>query len=145
MSYWVYLQDRTQPPYCSYNLNYEFVPDYAGEERCTKPCYPSVSLSEPHSEGGTYVLGGTSSAELNVTYNYSKLFYLALDHKQGLRVLQDKRAGDMVELLENGVRLLGTNPMTKDYWAPTPGNAGLVLQTLLSWAREYPDAIFEVS
>lgn len=145
MSWWVYLEDRSQEPWCSYNQAKPWEPDFEGDERCTRPCYPSVELANTHSEGGTYVWGGTTQAELNITYNYGKLYYLTLDRDQGLRVLNDKRAGDVLELLENAVNQLGTNPMTEDYWAPTPGNAGKALSTLLDWARQHPDAIFTVS
>ena len=30
----------------------------------------------------------------------------------------------------------------KDYWAPTPGNAGYALKILLDWAIMNPDGVF---
>lgn len=147
MSWWVYLEDRTAEPWCSYNQNKPWEPDFEGDERCTVPCYPSVVV-EPFSEGGTYVLGGSTVAELNITYNYSKLYYMALESRKGLRALHDQRAGDMIEHLECAVEMLCTGMASrpsKDYWEPTPGNAGRALKLLLSWARQYPDAYFRVS
>ena len=35
--------------------------------------------AERHEEGGTYVVGGTTECELNVTYNYSGLYVLAAE------------------------------------------------------------------
>jgi hypothetical protein len=35
-----------------------------------------LELDLPHQmKGGTYALGGSTMAELNITYNYSKSFY----------------------------------------------------------------------
>lgn len=110
-----------------------------------------VSLNEDNksvkvelfAEGGTLPIGGTTDAELNITYNYSELCYRYLDKEQGLRWLHQKRAKDCIEKLENAVEELGTK-QDKDYWKPTPGNAGYALNILLGWARQYPEAKFEV-
>ena len=99
---------------------------------------------EKHSEGGTYAIGGTDEAELNITYNYGNFYYHCLDRKEGLRWLNGKKAKDCTERLENAVRKLGTD-RDKDYWAPTQRNAGYALSILLRWARQYPNAIFKVS
>ena len=32
----------------------------------------------------------------------------------------------------------------RDYWAPTPGNAGDALNILLEWAREFPKGVFTI-
>ena len=116
MSWWVYLQDDNGHP---------------------------VAVA-PHQEGGTYVLGGLSEAELNVTYNYGQHFSDAgveLHYKGGN--LHGKKAKEVVDLLQQAVNKLGTKT-SKDYWAPTPGNAGHALSILLSWARQHPEATFEV-
>lgn len=52
-----------------------------------------VCQVERHSEGGTYVMGGTTDAELNITYNYSEPYSEYLDEKQGLKFLNGKRQG----------------------------------------------------
>jgi hypothetical protein len=94
--------------------------------------------------GGTYALGGSALAELNVTYNYSALFAETLDSELGLRWLHQKPAGDCVTRLREAVGKLGTET-SSGYWAPTRGNAGAALAVLLWWAALHPDAVFRVS
>ena len=94
-----------------------------------------------HAEGGTYVMGGTTRAELNVTYNYAWFYYRVLDAEEGIRWLYGKRGGEVVDRLRAAVEDLGTRRY-RDYWAPTPGNAGAALETLLRWAEQHPDAVF---
>lgn len=96
-----------------------------------------------HTEGGTYAVGGTVDADLNVTYNYSWFYFRYLDKKHGLRWLSGKRASETIEKLEAAVKELGDNTY-EDYWAPTPGNAGYALAVLLGWAKQYPDATWRV-
>jgi hypothetical protein len=96
-----------------------------------------------HEEGGTYQIGGTEEAALNVTYNDSWFFYRYLDETDGIRWLYGKTGAEVIERLEKAVEVLGTNEYKKDYWAPTPGNAGKALATLLHWAKLHPDAVFE--
>lgn len=98
---------------------------------------------ERFEEGGTYVLGGSTYASLNITYNYSAFYYEHLDQERGLKWLDGKRGAETIERLEYVVAALGTTP-DRDYWAKTPGNAGRALAMLLSWARQYPDAVWDV-
>ena len=92
-------------------------------------------------DGGTYALGGSSEADLNITYNYSPHYYRHLDEDEGLMWLRGKKAADTIERLETAIAALGTE-RDKDYWKATPGNAGYALSILLKWARQYPDAVF---
>jgi len=105
----------------------------------------AVCEVEAHSEGGTYVVGGISGAELNVTYNYGGFFRDAVEglKEPGLKGLDGQRAGDWIERLEKAVAQLGTD-RDVDYWAKTPGNAGHALSILLGWARQYPSGYFIV-
>jgi len=82
------------------------------------------------------------TAEMSVTSNYSRLIRQHL-HPYGLKWLHGMTADDTILPLANAVEQLGvqTDP---DYWAATPGNVGHCLNTLLSWAREHPDATWEV-
>jgi hypothetical protein len=114
-----------------------------------------------HSEGGTYALGGSERASLNVTYNYSGPIASAFNHaasnlgweearvleatKQGLRYIHDKRAGEVLPLLKLAVEFLGDQPDRTDYWKPSTGNAGHALAILRDWAAAYPAGEFEVS
>ena len=94
-----------------------------------------------HEEGGTYALGGTPEAELNVTYNYSKVLNELWG--EGTVFLDGKRADRVTKLLRDTVTVLGTE-RDDDYWKPTEGNVGYALSILLRWAEQYPDATFEV-
>lgn len=95
-----------------------------------------------NTEGGTYVLGGTERAELNVTYNYTSFFHDALDKELGIRWLYHRQGKECIERLEKAVNALGTE-RDDDYWASTPGNAGYALSILLSWTRKCPDCFFK--
>ena len=53
-------------------------------------------------------------------------------------------AKDTIAALESAVNKLGTKT-SSDYWKPTKGNAGYALSILLSWARQYPEAVWDVS
>jgi hypothetical protein len=149
MSWWVYLEDRTAEPWCSYEK--EPQDDYEREwGTCTAPCYPTV-LVERHAEGGTYVMGGSEAAELNVTYNYGapiRDVWSEDPDPQGSgvlsRLLHEKRAADAVPTLQLLVARLGTD-YTPNYWEASPGNAGYTLSILLNWATQHPDAVFRVS
>ena len=99
---------------------------------------------ENHCEGGTYAIGGTTGAELNITYNYSHYFFEQLDKEKGLRWMHDRTGKECIECLEKAIQILGTSQYN-DYWEATPGNAGYALNILLQWAKQYPDAIFQVS
>ncbi len=54
--------------------------------------YPESGLAQipSHEEGGTYALGGSTNASLNVTYNYGGFYREHLDSEQGIRWLYDK-------------------------------------------------------
>lgn len=95
----------------------------------------------PHEEGGTYAMGGTADADLNVTYNYSQVYAILDFHPSELN---DKRAGDCIPRLEEIVAKLGTRQYS-DYWAPTPGNAGHAMNVVLGWCKQNPDAIVRVT
>lgn len=94
-----------------------------------------------HEEGGTYALGGTEDAALNITYNYSPIYY---EHGFSIRELDGKAARDTIETLVHVVDELGTW-RDDDYWAPTKGNAGYAANILLKWAKDNPDAVWSVS
>lgn len=103
----------------------------SGERVCRVPS---------HEEGGTYAMGGTADADLNVTYNYSQVYKLLDFHPSEF---DGKRAGDCIPRLEEVVGKLG-NHRHEDYWAPTPGNAGHAMDVILEWCKLNPDAIVKV-
>ncbi len=96
-----------------------------------------------HTDGGTYAIGGTDEAELNITYNYSQFYYDALDKKEGLRWLNDRTAYECCDRLKKAIDKLGIN-RDNDYWKATSGNAGYALNILHKWAKQYPRAKFIV-
>lgn len=98
-------------------------------------------LVDNHTEGGTYAIGGTTEASLNITWNYSKFFHDHLDAKKGIRWLYGKKAKNTAKRLRKAIKELGTEP-DNDYWASTPGNAGHALSVLLQWAKQHPEAIW---
>ena len=62
---------------------------------------------------------------------------------ESLRFLNGKKASRVTKLLEDSVKVLGTEK-DADYWKATEGNVGHALSILLRWAKQYPDATFEV-
>lgn len=91
---------------------------------------------EAFAEGGTYMVGGSTEANLNVTYNYARLY--------NFRGLDGRRAADTVGEMKSAICSLGTN-RSDDYWEPSEGNAGYALSILLKWAEHYPDATWRVN
>lgn len=106
----------------------------------------TVEVEHHAGEGGTYALGGSQSADLNITYNYSECYALCPRFQAIGRVrgLDGMSGADAIPILAEAVEILGTKKYA-DYWAPTPGNAGYALSILLGWARQHPDAVFSVS
>jgi len=121
----------------------------------------SISLSDnkgvcqvdTHAEGSTIkvekafsidnaLYGGTSDAEMTITFNYNK-FYRKVLHPDGLDWLHGKTGRQTIPRLKEAIRTLGTK-RDMDYWASTPGNAGYALSTLLTWAEQHPSAKFIV-
>lgn len=94
-----------------------------------------------HEEGATYPMGGTTSAMMDITYNYSKFYRDMIDGELGIRWLYDKHGYDCIDVLEYAVSILGVY-RDDDYWEPTSGNAGWALSILLKWAEQNPDAVF---
>lgn len=93
-----------------------------------------------HMVGSTVVVGGSTEAWVTITYNYSNHFAW-IDEVDGIRWLYGKKGHDCIDRLERAIEILGTR-RSKDYWEPTPGNAGYVLSVLLEWARMHPEAVF---
>jgi len=94
-----------------------------------------------HTAGGNFVLGGTTDAEISITYNYSCYLYKELDEESGIRWLYGRTGEECIPRLHAAVRALGTSA-DDDYWVSTPGNVGFILSILLGWAKRHPDAVF---
>jgi len=107
----------------------------------------TVEFNRPHHmKGGTYVLGGTTLAELNVTYNYSKILHQVLTevgprggdkHTGGIRSLYGLAAWQSIPILMKAIEQLQDN-VVDDYWEPTEGNVKAALKDLLQLALLSP-------
>jgi hypothetical protein len=117
-----------------------------------------LELDEPHHmRGGTYAIGGTTQASLNVTYNYSAHYRRAFGHEgvelteyqrlfgggqTGLRSIYGLSGAESLPLLDAAISRLGddTDP---DYWKATEGNAKRALIQLRALAAMRPDGIWQ--
>ena len=94
--------------------------------------------------GGTVPIDGTSEASISVTYNYSLYYYQTIDKDEGIRWLNGRKARETIERLENSLKELGSE-FSGDYWEQTPGNAGRIIDILLTWAYLHPEAIWRIN
>ena len=79
--------------------------------------------------GGTYAIGGSSEAWLNITYNYGKIYCELWGH--GLGDFHGMKIKEVKPKVEAGIKALGVE-RHNDYWKPTKGNAGAALFDLLT-------------
>ena len=102
----------------------------------------TLELDSPHHmKGGTYAVGGSAYASLNVTYNYAKHYYRVFG-ADGIRTIYDMTGADSIPVLEAAIAQLGDD-IDDDYWADTEGNAKVALMQLLALAKMRPDGIWE--
>jgi hypothetical protein len=102
-----------------------------------------VVLDHTHNlHGGTYEVGGTREAYLNVTYNYCEFFYRVLGWR-GIRSIYGMTAKDSIPVLQEAADKLGQDA-TDNYWEGTEGNARLALLDLIHLAQMAPaDSVWE--
>lgn len=101
----------------------------------------TLELDQPHHlRGGTYAMGGTTEAWLNVTYNYAPHFYRVLG-KEGIRSIYGKTARETIPLLKAAADRLGDDAHP-NYWEATEGNAKRALLQLLALAEMRPDGVW---
>ena len=102
----------------------------------------AIELPSSHEmRGGTYALGGTRKAWLNVTYNYSPHFRRVLGD-DGIRCIYGKTGAETIPLLTEAAAKLGDD-VDEDYWNPTEGNAKRALLQLKALAELRPDGVWE--
>lgn len=102
----------------------------------------TLQLDAPHQmKGGTYCVGGTTEASLNVTYNYSRHFYRVFG-EGGIRSIYGKTGAESIPLLAGAIAQLGDD-VDADYWAPTEGNAKRALVQLAALAALRPDGVWD--
>ena len=103
-----------------------------------------IEFDTPHTmRGGTYQVGGTTRAWLNITYNYSKYYYDALPEtkEKGIRTIYGMTGADSIDLLERMAATL-SEETDSNYWKATPGNAKRPLLQLIAMAKMRPDGIW---
>ena len=100
-----------------------------------------IELDSPHlMTGGTYRMGGTAEAWLNVTYNYAPIFFRVLDG--GIRSIYGMTGAESLPALEAAAASLADDA-SDDYWEATEGNAKRALLQLAAMARLRPDGIWD--
>jgi hypothetical protein len=102
----------------------------------------TLEVADKHNiAGGTYVLGGSTLLELNVTYNYSKHYYKIMGEK-GIRTLYSMTGKESLPVLANAIAALNDD-VSSDYWEATEGNARKALIDLFSLACMAPDGVWQ--
>lgn len=79
--------------------------------------------------GGTFCLGGTDEAWLNVTYNYYRFFVRALG-KNGIRSIYGLTPKESIPILDAAIAKLGNAKPEPNYWKACAGNAKKALLDL---------------
>ena len=102
-----------------------------------------VEFRQPHCiMGGTYAVGGTTEAWLNITYNYWKIFR-RLFGEDGITTIYGMNVKDARGILVNAVAQLGDAEPDEDYWKASDGNAKKALAGLVELTdralSDYPD------
>ena len=102
-----------------------------------------VELKERHAiTGGTYALGGTTEAWLNITYNYWRIFD-RLFGEDGITTIYGMNVKDARVLLVGAVARLGDAEPDENYWKACDGNAKKALAGLIELTdralSDYPD------
>lgn len=91
--------------------------------------------------GGTYVIGGTRSLHLNVTYNYFPHFLRVFGEK-GIRTIYGMTGASSLPILREAAEKLG-NDVDDDYWKATEGNAKCAILGLIAFAEMRPDGVWQ--
>lgn len=124
----------------------------------------TIEFDVPHQiRGGTYAVGGTTEAWLNVTYNYANWYYkdgvfpkTSDGESLGIRTIYGMSGADSIPVLQNAIDVL--NRLDEDlsvaeireyiskgvtgYWVPTKANAIKPLYQLLAFAKLRPDGVW---
>lgn len=119
----------------------------------------TLQLDAPHHmRGGTYAVGGTTDAKLNVTWNYAKHYHRVFTpaplrpgvdpHNAddggtlgGIRAIYGLSGAESIPVLKHAIDQLGDD-VHPVYWEPTEGNAKRALAQLLALAQMRPDGIW---
>lgn len=102
-----------------------------------------IELDFPHfMRGGTYISNGTRELWLNITYNYSQIYYRPdVFGEKGIRAIYGLSGAESIPLIEKAAAAL-KNDVHSDYWVASEGNAKRPLLKLLAMAKMRPDGIW---
>ena len=121
----------------------------------------TINFDTPHQmTGGTYAVGGTTEAWLNITFNYVRWYYKdgvfpdKGEDNSGIRSIYGMPGADSIPVLEHAIETLENmdEDLTDEeireyeeghavgYWLPTRANAIKPLYQLLAMAKMRPDA-----
>ncbi len=101
----------------------------------------TIELAEKHQlRGGTYAVGGTTEAHLNVTWNYGRHFARVLG-VSGIRTIYGLAGAESIPVLEKAIGELGDDA-TDNYWDATEGNAARALRDLVALAKLAPEDVW---
>lgn len=133
----------------------------------------TINFDQPHQmRGGTYAIGGTTEAWMNITYNYSNYYYEATEgddrffgkleddyekdepRNLGIRGIYGKTGAESIPMLKDMIQRITENysvdghwisveDVHDDYWKSTAGNAVRPLFSLIAMAQMRPDGIWE--
>ena len=104
--------------------------------------HKTIELPSRHQfVGGTYEVGGTRRAWLNVTYNYSEHYYRVFG-EDGIRTIYGMSGEESIPVIEAGSARLGDD-VTPNYWDGTEGNAKAALRHLVELAKLCPHGIWD--
>lgn len=123
----------------------------------------TLELEMPHQiKGGTYAVGGTQEAWLNITWNYGRWYRMDgvfPDHNEqnGIRSIYGMTGAESIPILKKAIAVLESskediseaekkefeaNNVT-GYWLPTRENAIKPLYGLLAFAQMRPDGVWD--
>lgn len=103
----------------------------------------TLSLDAPHHmRGGTYPVGGSTEASLNVTYNYGMHLRAAFNSDKGIRTIYGMSGAESLPILERAISELDDD-VDPDYWKSTQGNTKRALTQLLALAKMRPDGVWD--
>ena len=101
----------------------------------------TLHVDNPHEmRGGTYCVGGTTEAWLNITYNYTEILYNVFGEK-GIRTLYGMTEAESIPLLKSTIEKL-SDDVDDNYWKATEGNVKRSLSQLLALAQMRPDGVW---
>jgi hypothetical protein len=90
---------------------------------------------------GTYVLGGTNEAHINITYNYAP-FFKTVFGDEGIRTLYGRKVSETFKPLLEAANKLHGRP-ADNYWESTEGNARKALIDCIALSLLFPEGTWQ--